>query len=573
MLLWLASALAAELSGVVIDEQALPVANAYVVVYDSRFQFQFAQTDIDGNWAVSDLPGDRYRLRILPPSASDSVEMWGGGTLGACNAEPYDIADDESRSFGFALMDGARIEGTALLDGEPVQGVRVNARTLRNGQLAQTRFDFTDEDGHFVIRGITPDQDGVGFFAVELSRTGLPTQFVPGVYTAQEGTSYELVGGDHIDLGELELRPGATVSGQVSGPSGLVDGGQAVVFSSGQSNLVPVAGGSYSASGVRPGEALIWAYADGLATSYYPNTADPLQRVTVGGDGDTVEGIDLSLPAEGAVSGQLAGGPFEDTTVIVYNAAQTTAVTGELAEDGSFYAGTLHAGSYLLYVDAVGDGFVEDFVRDPDGSATALTVSAGEALDLGTVVLPEGARLSGTLTDRYTGEPVYGASVVAESQLVEARRSTTTDRDGYYALEGLHADRWSIRAEYQAPCEPDPSFVPTYYPNQRNPTLAQVVQLVGGQDLEWNPALAPDVDRDGMDDEWEREHGLDPTVDDSSEDPDGDGFSNRDEYLLGTDPMDFGPQDTGAPKSCACDGTAGGWWLFGLPLLGLRRRR
>jgi hypothetical protein len=50
-----------------------------------------------------------------------------------------------------------------------------------------------------------------------------------------------------------------------------------------------------------------------------------------------------------------------------------------------------------------------------------------------------------------------------------------------------------------------------------------------------NPALA-DSDGDGMPDGWEVQYGLNPLVDDSATDTDGDGTGNLDEYLQGRDP-------------------------------------
>ena len=48
----------------------------------------------------------------------------------------------------------------------------------------------------------------------------------------------------------------------------------------------------------------------------------------------------------------------------------------------------------------------------------------------------------------------------------------------------------------------------------------------------------PDDDNDGMPDEWELQYMLNPFVDDSTDDSDGDGWSNIKEYEGGTDPND-----------------------------------
>jgi uncharacterized repeat protein (TIGR01451 family) len=52
-------------------------------------------------------------------------------------------------------------------------------------------------------------------------------------------------------------------------------------------------------------------------------------------------------------------------------------------------------------------------------------------------------------------------------------------------------------------------------------------------------AVRLDLDHDGMEDAWELAHGLDPTNPaDATEDADGDGHTNLQEYLAGTDPHD-----------------------------------
>ena len=48
-----------------------------------------------------------------------------------------------------------------------------------------------------------------------------------------------------------------------------------------------------------------------------------------------------------------------------------------------------------------------------------------------------------------------------------------------------------------------------------------------------------------MDDEWERKHGLDDSMDDSQSDPDGDGLTCLEEFERFTHPMDADTDDDG----------------------------
>jgi hypothetical protein len=53
-----------------------------------------------------------------------------------------------------------------------------------------------------------------------------------------------------------------------------------------------------------------------------------------------------------------------------------------------------------------------------------------------------------------------------------------------------------------------------------------------------NPTLK-DTDGDGMPDGWEIKYSLNPLVNDATSDADGDGITNLQEDLNGTDPVSF----------------------------------
>ena len=89
--------------------------------------------------------------------------------------------------------------------------------------------------------------------------------------------------------------------------------------------------------------------------------------------------------------------------------------------------------------------------------------------------------------------------------------------------------------------------------------------MAAGDRLVWDVAIPSDLDHDDMGDAWERENGLDPTRYDALEDADGDGFTNLEEYLLGTDPTDRGGDD-----GCGCSTTFADWPA--VARLGSRRR-
>ena len=174
------------------------------------------------------------------------------------------------------------------------------------------------------------------------------------------------------------------------------------------------------------------------------------------------------------------------------------------------------------------------------------------------------ASLTGTVTDE-TGKPVDGAVVIA--QFEQTIRRGTTERSGLYRLDGLGDGEWLISLNHNAYCPTDPGFVPVYFPNALHPDNGTKWSPADATEHAWDFVMPVDNDHDGMGDTWESEVGLDTAIDDSADDPDGDGIPNLTEYQMGTSPIS-------APKEgCGCNRTPGrsGLLIFPLLIWGFRR--
>ncbi len=82
--------------------------------------------------------------------------------------------------------------------------------------------------------------------------------------------------------------------------------------------------------------------------------------------------------------------------------------------------------------------------------------------------------------------------------------------------------------------------VRTGIPTTETGIINNVDEVGGYPTLTFDPNQVPvDSDGDGMPDEWEKKHGLDPNdPSDGAKDADGDGYTNIEEYLNGTDPQE-----------------------------------
>lgn len=518
-------ALGQQPSGVVTDASGERVPQVQVIAYDQRFNWEWVMTDADGHFAFDDLPANPYRFRLVGPPSDNLVEQWAHDTLMPCEAEVW-----EGGSLSFSMSEGGVLTGVL-----PSPGLRVTALPAVPGPNLQARTALTDADGAFTLRGLAPYEGAAGTWAIRVQADGVATQFVGGAFRLQDAATWTVAPGETLELGAKSLLPGAALSGTVRTATGPVAFSTVKAFSEGQ--LVQVhsgADGTFAIEAIPPGEVLLWAETPGLATTWWPDADRPSERLVLA-DGERADDLVLTMASGAILEGRLSGPlPVEGVNVLAFNDDRTVAVGDVTNVHGEFRIDGLHPGPYVLYVFGASHGYLDHFVGG-EASPTVFEAPEQGALGVGELVLDLGGRLSGTVTNRHTGAPVYGASVEAVGQQTGTSRVAVTDRQGRYDLSGLPPDTWRIWVEYQPWCPSDRSFTSTFHPDQRHETLGGTVRIGTGEEVTWDALVAPDDDQDGMDDVWEGTQGLDPTRDDAAEDADGDGFSNLDEYLLGTD--------------------------------------
>lgn len=570
--LWVQIAMAATISGTVLGPDGEPIVNAFAIAYDQRLNYGYVKTDDRGQFTIDDLPPNVYRLRILPSMLDNYAEVWSPDVLYVCDGKKLDVRDiDVLADQDVNLEAGGIIHGT-LVDarGVAVPDAQLIGRTLGQAGIAQSRTTTSDANGRFHLRGLPFDQEpGFGEYHVEVQVNGYPRQYLGPTYVIDDGDSWVVEPGVEAEAGDVALFDGVDVRGTVTTADGqpVAEGDVSTYSPSEVHHSAIIAGGYYEARGLPPGQLYAWALVPGWAQTYAPN----LDRSGAGRpvvEGEVVENFNIALLREAPLAVQLVrddGVPLGDVNVLAYNDDTTVGISTTSDASGNAVFSNLDAGNYTIYAYAADADGVDDLIRTESGEPRVFTAGSSSVVP---VTIPKGAMVSGTITG--ASGPIYGASVIAINVDTQEQRIADTDLSGVYAIHGLLAGSWRLSVDYNPYCPTDLSFVDVYYPDTINPTLGGGKRLAVGEELLWDVILGPDNDQDNMDDVWEVENGLDPLFADGEDDNDGDGYSNLDEFRLGTDPMDAGVDPK---KSCGCSGDQSSAALGAVAGLWWRRRR
>lgn len=575
-------ALAATLSGLVVDARsgdAVGEATVRLLDVSDRLVSE-GSAGADGAFQLVDVPPGTWWLRVDPPADLGYAGRFYPTADSWCDATPVVVsAEDEVRDGLYVSLEADAWLTGRLVDaeGNPLEGVEIGVEALDENNTLFVGSTATDATGNFRLRGLAAPEAGEAAVVVTYAGAGVPDQLHQAVYGRDQATPVVLTWQDGVHVGEYALLPGVGLAGTVTDGEGAPVGDADVkVRSLGVTTTVRTgADGTWWADAVPKGNAQVWVQEDGWATTWYPSADRPGEPVAFDAEGQVRAGIDVVVRPEARLSVRVEGPggvAVVGAEVEAHNDDGSVLVRSTTDSNGAAELRRLSPGTWTVEIEAERAGFVDTWITSGNGQPREFVLAEGELLEVGQVVIPSEARLTGRVLDE-AGGPIHGAVVTAvDAEGLVHSFDAVTDADGVYGVGGLPEGSWLLFAQFEPRCDHQHGYVTTWYPGEANEAWARAVDVgAGGVASNLDLVLAFDDDHDGMADGWEAEQGLDPARDDSAEDPDDDGYTNLEEFLLGTDPL-----EGSGPLSRCGGGGCGGQALALLPLAlwarGRRRR-
>lgn len=422
------------LAGTVIDPNGAPVEGASVVAEPvSRYESLAAPhldavvTDAKGRWRITGVARESMRVGARHAGFAPTVTA------------PISLEDGASREdIVIALERGARITGRVVDSaGAAVPGAEV--RVMGEGGAAAVRRVTCDAGGGFSLEGLPRRRIYLAAFAEQASSgptsIGLDGGDRDGVVLRLERVA--TLGGTVVTRSGEPVPEARVVIEPTLGPSplGRVDGrlvGElgTIADLDGRFSIPGIAPGSYHVRAIRAGEPRAQL---GMKAGVIVEAGRTDARIEVDELGRIVGTIEIaggrSLTPYWVRLGREAPKWFDTPT---------------------FEIDDVPAGQHFIEIDG------------PDVLGVQLPeleVTAGKALDLGTIKLTGGRTLRGTVVDG-AGAPVAGATVVAGRQLEADGLSlapypsprldiVVSDRDGHFTVAGLGTGETTVVADHE----------------------------------------------------------------------------------------------------------------------------
>lgn len=191
---------------------------------------------------------------------------------------------------------------------------------------------------------------------------------------------------------------------------------------------------------------------------------------------------------EGTVTDAGSAAPVEGINVCAYGPSESCVATNA---NGEYSLAGLETGSYKVEFNGIESGlnYITEYYNDKSTFEKAEAVNIlGESVASGIdAALAVGGRITGTVTDEATAEPINGVTVcgfVIGTNIISCAETTAT---GAYTVIGLPTS-----SSYKVEFDGEPEYELEYYNNKFSPIKATSVGVTAGATTSGiNAQLAP----------------------------------------------------------------------------------
>jgi hypothetical protein len=432
-------------AGRVVDEAGAPVARAHVTANNPPWGTagDAVETDAQGKFALPTLAKGIHTV-----TAVDGVHA-------SSTSSPFVVADKPVDGIEVKMLAGGGVKGSVVdKDGKPVAFATVRIastggtgggprgpRGRGGGDFGATRTATTDRNGLFELRGLPRHR-----LSARAESGDVASKLVDvDLETTASATDVKLV----LDVSGMIRGMVVDEAGQPvpevavhAVPDVFGGAGASELMLSGMSSTTSDGGGGFAITGLPDGAYRLWAQRGASSSTYGEGT--PAHA----GDRD----VKVVLPATGTLTAKLAiaGSTAPPQLASVMVGRQTPIPI----DNGAVTVKDLAPGSYdVTFRGAEFATFVSHGVE----------IKPSQTTDLGTITLPLGRTLTGTVTDTAQN-PVGGATVKLGTMLFGPAnpsadtsstiddmlgvRNTVSDNDGSFTLTGVPVGQTNVIAEH-----------------------------------------------------------------------------------------------------------------------------
>lgn len=324
-----------------------------------------------------------------------------------------------------------------------------------------------DSNGNYCIGKLLP-----GLYIVKAQARGYLPEFYQDARHYTLATPLQVAPDDTLEGIDFSLDKGGVLKGAITSDVDKSAIGGAHVFAlhvitNEKHHALANDDGSYAIEGLATGNGAyaVFAEAEGYRGEFYDNANNLLNAKLLSVvEGQTVEGIDLSLALGSAISGRVVdaanGNPVVKAAVLIIGgiAPNTQPVRIVHTNDAGEYVASVRPGSYYVAVEA--RGYHKEFydgAREPR-NATLVKVLENQHTSGIDFKLDALSTISGTVLDQNTKAPIAGAVVLAFPERPGNNSSTDplaakspfiakTDSLGQYKIANVPSGKFFVLAE------------------------------------------------------------------------------------------------------------------------------